>query len=79
MDIVQHQEFVLAAMVGKGKAARNVLLRKDVGELIIISWSAPAVFYVNKNNLRHGTCSGPGDCLCKPGWRGPLCDQVNMV
>ena len=28
------------------------------------------------NHLRHGTCSGPGDCLCKPGWRGPLCDQV---
>ena len=28
------------------------------------------------NDLRHGTCSGPGDCLCKPGWRGPLCDQV---
>ena len=25
---------------------------------------------------RHGTCSGPGECLCEPGWTGPLCDQV---
>ena len=36
MDIVQHQEFVLAGRVGKEKAAKNVLPRKDVGELTII-------------------------------------------
>ena len=33
MDIVQRQESALAAKVGKVKAARNVLPRKDAGEL----------------------------------------------
>jgi len=35
VDIVQRQEFALAARVGKGKAARNVLLRKDVGMVLV--------------------------------------------
>ena len=33
VDIVQRQESALAAKVGKVKAARNVLPRKDAGEL----------------------------------------------
>ena len=35
VDIVQRQEFARVARAGKGKAARNVLPRKDAGELII--------------------------------------------
>ena len=76
MDIVQRQECALAARVGKVKAARNVLPRKAAGELVTNDHNLMGL--VHNNDYRHGTCSGPGDCLCKPGWKGALCDQVDM-
>merc|ERR1711962_411373 len=28
---------------------------------------------------RHGRCTLPGECVCEPGWGGPLCDQAECT
>lgn len=61
MDIVQHQEFVLAGRVGKEKAAKNVLPRKDVGTVLVLVQETAFVSLV-----------GEGHCVIRQNARSAL-------